>query len=76
MKVYRYYCKYRPPMPGGVPREGLVHAADYDYPQSFNGIAAHGYVEYSRELTAREIGDYELTASPNNPLDYGESAYP
>lgn len=71
MKVYRYYCRFRPPMPGGIPREGLVGLADYDWPQSFNGISAWGYVEYNRPLTDKEIYDYELVASPNNPLEYG-----
>lgn len=70
MQVYRYYCRYRPPVPGSIPREGLTHVADFDYPQSFNGITAHGWAEYNRELTPKEIDDYELTASPNNPLEY------
>ncbi len=72
MKVYRYYCRFRPPFPGAIPREGLTHIADFDYPQSFNGIGCWGWAEYSRELTDKEIKDYELAASPNNPLDYGE----
>ena len=72
MKVYRYYCKYRPPMPGGIPLNGLVNTAGYDWPQSFNGIGAWGFAEYNRELTPKEIDDYELAASPNNPLDYGD----
>ena len=43
MKVYRYYCQFRPPMPGAIPRDGLVHTADFDYKQSFNGIGAWGW---------------------------------
>lgn len=70
MKVYRYYCTHRPPVPGSIPREGLTHIADFDWPQSFNGIPAHGWAEYNRELTEKEINDYELAASPNNPLEY------
>ena len=72
MKVYRYYCRLRPPMPGGIPRDGLVRIADFDWPQSFAGVTAWGWIECSRELTEKEISDYELAASPNNPLDYGE----
>ena len=72
MNVYRYYCKYRPPMPGSIPRAGLVHTADFDWPQSFNGIGAWGWAEYDRALTEKEISDYELAASPNNPLEYTE----
>lgn len=70
MKVYRYYCKYRPPMPGGIPTTGLVNTGDYDWPQSFNGISAWGFAEYNRILTDAEINDYELTPSKNNPLEY------
>ena len=70
MKVYRYYCQFRPPMPGAIPRDGLVNIADFDYPQSFNGISAWGWAEYSRPLTDDEIYHYELAASPNNPLKY------
>lgn len=70
MKVYRYYCQYRPPMPGSIPRKGLVHVADYDYPQSFNGISAWGIAEYDRPLDKSEISDYELAPSKNNPLEY------
>lgn len=71
MKVYRYYCQYRPPMPGAIPRDGLVHIGEYDYKQSFNGIGAWGFAEYDRELSEEEINDYELAPSPNNPLEYG-----
>ena len=70
MKVYRYYCQFRPPMPGAIPREGLQQVASFDYLQSFNGISAWGFAEYSRELTDKEVHDYELAASPNNPLEY------
>ena len=69
-KVYRYYCRFRPPMPGGIPRKGLVHTASFDWPQSFNGITAWGWAEYDRELTDKEVDDYELAASANNPLEY------
>ena len=72
MKVYRYYCKFRPPMPGAIPRDGLVSTSDYDWPQSFDGVSAWGIAEYSRPLTDQEISDYELAASRNNPLTYGE----
>lgn len=72
MKVWRYYTEYRPPMPGAIPREGLVRAYSYDYKQSFNGRGAWGFAEYSRELTEKEISDYELWPSRNNPLTYAE----
>lgn len=68
--VYRYYCLYRPPMPGGVPRDGLERAICWDWPQSFNGVSSWGYVEYNRPLSDEEVGSYELFVSENNPLEY------
>ena len=38
MKVYRYYCRFRPPMPGAIPRHDLVNIASFDYPQEFDGV--------------------------------------
>ena len=70
--VYRYYCKYRPPMPGSIPRQGLVRAYSYDYKQCIGGVGAWGFAEYDRELTADEVAQYELSPSPNNPLEYSE----
>ena len=75
MKVYRYYCRFRPPMPGSIPRQGLIRAYEYDYPQSFNGVSAWGFAEYDRPLTAQEIKDYELADGKNNPLEYEEGFY-
>ena len=69
--VYRYYTPDRPPMPGAVPRDGLDRIACYDTRQSVgSGISAYGYAEYTRPLTDKEISDYELAQSPNNPLRY------
>ena len=70
MKVYRYYCLYRPPMPGAIPKHDLVQIASFDYRQSFNGIGCWGWAEYSRPLTEQEITDYELAESRNNPLEH------
>lgn len=69
--VYRYYCQFRPPMPGAIPRHNLDHVGFYDTRQNVgNGISAWGYAEYTEPLTHEEVHDYELTASPNNPLEY------
>ena len=70
MKAYRYYCPHRPPMPGAIPKRDLTHVANFDWPQSFNGVGCWGWAEYSRPLTDKEIEDYELAASNNNPLEY------
>lgn len=68
--VYRYYCQYRPPMPGSIPRQGLVRAYSYDCKQCIGGVWAWGFAEYDRELTADEVAQYELFPSHNNPLQY------
>lgn len=66
MKVYRYYCRFRPPMPGAIPKQGLVNLTSFDYRQSYDGIECWGWVEYDRELTKDEINDYELAKSSND----------
>ena len=60
--MYRYYLTMRPPAPGAVPR-GAVNV-DYN---EFTATDAGGHVlhilgavEYDRELTPKEICDYEL----------------
>lgn len=69
--VYRYYCRFRPPMPGTIPRQGLDRVAFYDSRQSVgNGLGAWGYAEYDHALTEEEVNQYELAPSPNNPLEY------
>ena len=61
MKTYRYYCLYRPPMPGTIPR-GTINIKDFGKREAIPGInrQAWGYAEYDRKLTTREIYDYEL----------------
>lgn len=68
--VWRYYLPYRPPMPGAQPREGLDRVASFEQRQQFDGIGCWGYAEYTRELSDKEIRDYELIPSKNNPLEY------
>lgn len=57
----KYYTLYRPPMMGTIPR-GFTSICAYDertfIPEI--GRAAWGYVVYDRELTTREIDEYEL----------------
>lgn len=63
MKVFRYYCPARPPAPGAVPRGAIrVEYSDDGYMVDEEGYShrAWGLVEYDRELTEREIDDYEL----------------
>ena len=70
MKLYRYYCRMRPPMPGAIPRDGLDRVYSFDTRKSINGVDAWGFVEYTRELTEKEIVDYELVACKGNPFIY------
>lgn len=62
MYTYSYYCCYRPPMPGGIPK-GVV-GVDYTEKtiEDTGGHVRHvwGTVDYDRELTDKEISDYEL----------------
>ena len=55
-------------MPGAIPREGLLYVHSFDCVQLFDGVKSWGYVEYSRRLNEREVNDYELIASENNPI--------
>lgn len=59
---YRYYTLYRPPMPGGIPKQGLLSIHEYEDRLLVTSINrwAWGYAEYSRKLTEKEISDYEL----------------
>ena len=60
-----YYMTQRPPMLGAMPKEGLVRweMLDDDGRRVFCdkiGLEAYAKLEYSRELTEKEISDYEL----------------
>lgn len=61
MKAYRYYCRMRPPMPGTIPR-GPINIEDYGERKHVYeaGCDAWGHVDYERELSPREVYDYEL----------------
>lgn len=61
--VYRYYCRFRPPMPGAIPRKGLLSTYNFDERKYIPTIEkrAYGYAIYDRQLTEKEISDYELT---------------
>ncbi len=62
MDTYRYLCPERPPMPGGIPK-GAVSVDYTEFTYEDTGGGTHhiwGAVEYDRELTDKEIQDYEL----------------
>ena len=65
MKEYVYYSTQRPIAPGTHPKEGVIQLHNYDKRSPVHtptGIKdAWGYLIYNRELTLKEVCDYELT---------------
>lgn len=59
MIAYGYATLYREPDPGAVPRQGLI-GCEYEPVKTPSGRYAYGVAVYSRELTQKEIDDYEL----------------
>lgn len=60
-EVYRYYCLYRPPMPGGIPKNP-VHIETWGSRPFVKEINhnAWGIVDYDHRLTNSEMNEYEL----------------
>lgn len=58
--TYCYAMLMRPPAPGAIPREGLIEAIPFESAVSGSGHRIWGKATYSRELTQKEIDDYEL----------------
>ncbi len=60
MKTYwRYATLMRPAGLGAVPRQGLIACFDF-CGKSPNGHNMYSFVDYDRQLTDKEIVDYEL----------------
>ena len=59
----RYYSRMRPVMPGSYPREGVVRIRNFDWKTEVKeiGSEAWGYIEYDRELSEKELEEWELT---------------
>lgn len=58
IKTYIYYYRLRPPSPGCQPKKGLLKTSN-------DAITRHnreywGYAEYDRELSDKELFDYDL----------------
>ena len=60
--MYSYFMTQRPPMPGAMPRDGLVDIEEYDSREYRYEIMREAWAKlvYSRELTRQEMSDYEL----------------
>ena len=65
-KFYSYLLLYRPPMPGGIPREGLIETEGWERREERYGTMCWGIAVYNRPLTEKEIRNYELA-----PLELG-----
>lgn len=59
MTVYRYGLRMRPPMPGAIPKYGLVACHDIEG-MSPSGHYIYGLVDYKDRLTVGEVEAYEL----------------
>lgn len=60
MKKFTYYCRLRPPTPGAIPKDGIVEVVDKKVVK--NNIEYWGYVIYNRELTKKELYQYQRYA--------------
>lgn len=58
-QVFRYATLFREPGPGAVPKEGLI-CCGYTKGITPKGHQACGWADYNRELTEKEIRDFEL----------------
>jgi len=59
-KYYAYYCLMRPPMPGAVPRNGLVQCEDKEGVSLTSKHHYWGRVVYDRPLSTEEVLHFEL----------------
>ena len=58
---YVYYMTQRPPMPGAMPKEGLIEIEAREPWKRLPGVGrAYAKLIYDRRLTDKEIEDYEL----------------
>ena len=60
-RTYRYYCLYRPPAPGAIPR-GAVDTEDYGGKRLEPSIDrwVWGWAEYEEPLSKAKVDEYEL----------------
>lgn len=63
--LFKYYSRMRPVSPGSYPRDGVTNIHNFDDRHLVKEInsEAWGYIEYDRELTEKEVADYELTSA-------------
>lgn len=63
---YTYYSLHRPVSPGTYPKDGLVNFENFDRQSMIDSIGREAWavLHYDRELTEREIRDYEFAREP------------
>ena len=74
MTKYRCYSTQRPIMPGGIPDRGMINVANFRGKRFVPDIKmeAWGYADFDRQLTPREVNDYELYALGKIPMKYAQ----
>lgn len=67
----RYYSTQRPVAPGTYPRKGAQEVVNFERRVHVKAIGrpAWGYIIYDRELTDKEVEDYELTKEETRPVE-------
>jgi len=62
VNIYTYYLTQRPFGPGTFPKDGLVEGFNYECKEFIPqiGMKAWASVSYSRQLSEKEVMDYEL----------------
>lgn len=61
--MFRYYLKHRPVGPGTVPK-GFTNYYNYSYKVYVVDVGwVWAWVEYDRELSVKEVQDFELHRS-------------
>lgn len=67
-KNYRYYCLFRPPVPGAIPR-GTVGIFAFDARRYVDEIGreAWGFAEYEWPLSPQDVVNFELAVAGDNP---------
>lgn len=56
----KYYSTLRPVSIGSQPKKGFMDFVNYDNRTEVNGKIVWAELYYNRELTDRELSDYEL----------------
>lgn len=56
----KYYSLLRPVSIGTHPKNGMIDFVNYDYRKDMDGIRVWAILYYERELTDKELEDFEM----------------